>query len=63
MLGLLSRMLAFFWRRAEGDEGGDVRRAVAGRGSRRAEGAWGRVGAGLLRAGRQSGSRGGFVAS
>uniref|UniRef100_A0A8C3BLZ5 RNA helicase n=1 Tax=Cairina moschata TaxID=8855 RepID=A0A8C3BLZ5_CAIMO len=29
MLGLLSRMLAFFWRRAEGDEGGDVRRAVA----------------------------------
>ncbi|KAM9205925.1 RNA helicase Mov10l1 [Mergus octosetaceus] len=29
MLGLLSRVLAFFWRRAEGDEGGDVRRAGA----------------------------------
>lgn len=36
MLGLLSRVLAFFWRRAEGDEGGDVRRRGAGRGSRRA---------------------------
>lgn len=36
MLGLLSRVLAFFWRRAEGDEGGDVRRTGAGRGSRRA---------------------------
>ncbi|XP_068525768.1 RNA helicase Mov10l1 isoform X4 [Anas acuta] len=29
MLGLLSRVLAFFWRRAEGDEGGDVRRTGA----------------------------------
>ncbi|XP_040405316.1 RNA helicase Mov10l1 isoform X4 [Cygnus olor] len=32
MLGLLSRVLAFFWRRAEGEEGGDVRRAGAGAG-------------------------------
>ncbi|XP_035171167.1 RNA helicase Mov10l1 isoform X2 [Oxyura jamaicensis] len=30
MLGLLSRVLAFFWRRAECDEGGDVRQAGAG---------------------------------